>query len=517
MERLCLTFFSDFGIILLFIGGKHTLRYGSRIRWRVGFPQSYPAFVMPPAALLHLCENEFVISERMDLPMEKNSNRLITGKIAPALLSFALPFMAASFLQSVYGAVDLFVVGQYASSSAVSAVSIGSQLMMTVTALVQGISMGGTVQIGHKIGEEDGPGTARAVGNLAFLFAVIAVVMTPVMLLCTNGMVSLMQTPAEAVADARRYVFICCVGLPFIVGYNAVSSIFRGIGDSKTPVYFISIACVVNIALDFLLTGYFKMGAAGAAVATTAAQGVSFLCALFYMVKKGFAFPFHKTDFIPQAKMVKAILSVGIPLAMQDVLVHFSFLAISAIINTLGVIASAAVGVVEKLMGFAFLMPSAFGSAVATMVAQNIGAGKRDRASASMRWGILFSLICGTLVVLVSELAPEVLITIFSKDSAVIAAGAEYIRTYALDCLLVSFVFNINAYLNGTGKSVVCFAHSMVATFLVRIPVTWLMSKITAGSLLAMGLAAPAASVASIVICTVYFAWAKGQAKKQNA
>lgn len=449
--------------------------------------------------------------------MERTSNRLVEGRIAPALLSFALPFMAASFLQSVYGAVDLFVVGQYANAAAVSAVSIGSQLMMTVTALVQGISMGGTVQIGHKIGEEDDLGTARAVGNLAFLFAVIAVIMTPVMLLCTNGMVSAMQTPVEAVADARQYVFICCIGLPFIVGYNAVSSIFRGIGDSKTPVVFISIACVVNIALDFLLVGFFKMGAAGAAVATTAAQGVSFICALIYMMKKGFSFPFHKTDFAPRAGVVKAILSVGVPLAMQDVLVHLSFLAIAAIINTLGVIASAAVGVVEKLMGFAFLMPSAFGSAVATMVAQNIGAGKPERASSSMRWGIFFSLICGTVVVLLSELVPETLISIFTSDPAVIAAGAEYIRTYALDCLLVSFVFNINAYLNGNGKSVICFAHSMVATFLVRIPVTWLMNRLTSGSLLPLGLAAPAASVCSIIICGIYLFWLNRREKQPES
>ncbi len=447
--------------------------------------------------------------------MEKTSNRLVEGRIAPALLSFAMPFMAASFLQSVYGAVDLFVVGRYADAAAVSAVSIGSQLMMTVTALVQGISMGGTVQIGHKIGEQDAPGTARAVGNLAFLFLLLAIIMTPVMLIGTNGMVAAMQTPAEAVADARQYVFICCAGLPFIVGYNGVSGIFRGIGDSKTPVYFITIACIVNIGLDFLLTGYGKMGALGAAVATVAAQGVSFICALFYMARKGFSFPFHWRDFAPHTAEIAAILKVGVPLAMQDLLVNISFLAIAAIINSLGVIASAAVGVVEKIMGFAFLMPGAFSSAVATMAAQNIGAGKRERAVSSMRWGIIFSLICGAVVVLLSQLVPELLISIFSKDTAVIKAGAQYIRTYALDCLLVSFVFNINAYLNGDGKSVVCFAHSMVATFLVRIPVTWLMSRITAGSLAPMGIAAPAASVASIVICAVYFAWQKRRAGRK--
>lgn len=439
--------------------------------------------------------------------MTAKENRLTTGRIAPALLQFALPFMAASFLQAVYGAVDLFVVGQYADSAAVSAVSIGSQLMMTVTALVQGIAMGGTVLIGRRIGENNQPGVARAVGNLTFLFVLIAVCLTPVMLLGTNGMVAVMMTPAEAVEYARQYVFICCAGLPFIVGYNAVSSIYRGLGDSRTPVIFISIACVVNIVLDFLLTGYFGLGAAGAAVATVAAQAVSFICALVHMLRGGFKISMHRTDFSPRKKELTAILQVGVPLALQDVLVNVSFLAISAIINTLGVIASAAVGVVEKLMGFAFLVPGAFSSAVATMAAQNIGAGRDDRARSSMKWGIVFSLICGGVICLLSQLVPDLLVGIFTNDPAVIQSGAEYVRSYSVDCVLVSFVFCMNAYLNARGRSIICFAHSMVATFAVRIPVTWLMSRITTGSLTPMGIAAPAASLVSIVICVLYFGW----------
>lgn len=439
--------------------------------------------------------------------MTTTENRLTTGRIAPALLQFALPFMAASFLQAVYGAVDLFVVGQYADSVAVSAVAIGSQLMMTVTALVQGISMGGTVLIGRRIGENNQPGVAKAVGNLTFLFVVIAVFLTPIMLLGTNGMVAAMMTPVEAVEYARQYVFICCAGMPFIVGYNAVSSIYRGLGDSRTPVIFISIACVVNIVLDFLLTGYFQLGAAGAAVATVAAQVISLVCALIHMLRGGFRVPMHRSDFAPRKKELTAILQVGVPLALQDILVHISFLAIAAIINTLGVIASAAVGVVEKLMGFAFLVPGAFSSAVATMAAQNIGAGRDDRARSSMKWGIVFSLICGGIICLLSQVVPHLLVGIFTGDPAVIQSGIEYVRSYSVDCLLVSFVFCMNAYLNARGRSIVCFAHSMVATFAVRIPVTWLMSQITEGNLLLMGIAAPAASLVSIIICVIYFGW----------
>ena len=441
----------------------------------------------------------------MDNTMEKQDNRLLHGKIAPELLRFALPFMLASFLQSVYGAVDLFVVGRYTGSAAVSAVSIGSQLMLIATILVQGICMGGTVLIGQRVGEENWAGAADAVGNQCVLFAGLALVLTPVMLVANRLLVSLMQTPVEAVADARSYLIICTIGFPFITGYNAVSGIYRGLGDSRTPVYFIAIACAVNVALDFLLVGWFGLGAAGAAWATIAAQGVSFVCGLAHMAKRGLSFPFGRHNFAPKLGDMAWILKVGLPLAMQDVLVHFSFLAIAAIINTLGLVASAAVGVAEKFMGFAFIPSSAFSSAVATMVAQNVGAGQRKRAVDSMKYGIGFSLLCGLLICLVCQVVPETLIGIFSKDGAVIRAGAQYIRTYSIDCVLVSFVFCMNAYFNGNGQAFICFAHSIAVTFLIRIPVTWLMSKISQDSLLPMGFAAPAASLFSVVVCLIYF------------
>ena len=445
--------------------------------------------------------------------MENQDNRLISGKIGAVLLEFALPFMLASFLQSVYGAVDLFVVGRYTGSAAVSAVSIGSQLMQIATFLVQGICMGGTVLIGQRVGEENWTGAADAVGNQCVLFGGLALFLTPVMLLVNKLLVRLMQTPAEAVADARSYLFICSIGFLFITGYNAISGIYRGLGDSKTPVYFIAIACAVNVALDFLLVGWFDLGAAGAAWATIAAQGVSFLCGLIHMWKNGFAFPFTKKNFHPKLADMIWILKVGLPLAMQDVLVHLSFLAISAIINTLGLVASAAVGVAEKFMGFAFIPSSAFSSAVATMVAQNVGAGQRKRAVDSMKYGIGFSLICGVLICLVCQLVPEGLIGIFSKDEAVIRAGAQYIRTYSIDCILVSFVFCMNAYFNGNGQALICFAHSIAATFLIRIPVTWIMSRGSTESLLPMGLAAPAASLFSVAVCLIYFSRQRARRK----
>lgn len=431
-------------------------------------------------------------------------NELLEGKIGSALLKFAAPFLLASFLQALYGAVDLFVVGQYAGSAAVSAVAIGSQVMQTITGIILGISTGGTVLIARRIGENRPEHASRAVGSLTILFALLGCILVPVMLLFHHQAVALMETPVEAISYARTYLFICSCGIPFIVGYNAVSGIFRGIGDSKTPVYFIVIACVVNIIGDFLLAGWLKMGAAGAAIATVSAQMVSFLSFLIYMRTKGLPFAFSYKDLRLDQEDAIFILKVGFPLALQDALVNISFLTITAIVNTLGLVASAAVGIVEKVMGFAFLPAGAFASAVATMSAQNIGAGNLKRARSSYHYGILYALIFGIFVCAFVQFFPEVLPGIFSKDKAVIVAAGKYMRSYTIDCMLVSFVFCTNSYFSGHGRSIISFVHSMIATFGVRIPATYFLSKYATDSLYVMGLAAPAASLVSIIICLFF-------------
>lgn len=462
------------------------------------------------------------IAVRMDiLNMEGNNMdkkiqiySLTEGSISTTILKFAMPFLLSSFLQALYGAADLFVVGQFGNSAGVSAVAIGSQVMQTITGIILGISMGGTVLIGRRIGENNERKAAEAIGNLVSMFLLLAVVLTPLMLLCTDGAVSLMETPREAVSDTRQYLFICSLGIPFIIGYNGVSGIFRGMGNSRTPVYFIALACVINIGADFLFVGGFHMGAAGAAAATSLAQGISFLTALFYLWKKGFPFPFHTTDLKPEGDSVKQILIVGFPLALQDALVNISFLAITAIINTMGLIASAAVGVVEKIIVFAMLPMSSFASATATMTAQNIGAGKPRRAFRSLAGCIGYSLIFGIAFCIYAQFLPETLTGLFTRDAAVRMAAGQYLGAYAIDCILVSFVFCMNSYFSGCGNSMISFVHSMIATFGVRIPVTYLMSKRAANSLYPMGLAAPAASLVSILICFGYFFWKSAKNQK---
>ena len=432
---------------------------------------------------------------------------LTEGSVAPTLVRFALPFMLSSLLQSLYGAADLFVVGQYAGAAAVSGVSIGSQIMSTVTMLILSLSMGGTVLIGNCIGQKDHDGAATAIGTQACLFALFALILTPLMVLGTDFAVQLMQTPPEAIADARSYVLICSFGLVFIIGYNALSGIYRGLGDSRTPVVFVALSTVINILCDFVLVGGLHMGATGAAIATVLAQGISFLAALLWMFRRGFSFPFTRRHLRLNRHAAKRILKVGAPLALQSTSIHLSFLVISAIINTMGLIASAAVGVTEKIMAFAFLPPDAFAAAVAAMTAQNIGAGKPHRALQALKWSILFSLFFGVAVCGFANLFPNVLPAVFTTDGQVIQAAGLYMRTYSMDCILVAFVFSFNNYFSGCGNAVISMIHNMIATFAVRIPVTLIMSRLPEANLLHMGLAAPAASLLSILICAGYFLW----------
>ncbi|MCF0146879.1 MAG: MATE family efflux transporter [Clostridium sp.] len=418
-----------------------------------------------------------------------------------------MPLLFASLLQALYGAADLFVVGQFSDSSAVSAVAIGSQVMQTITGIILGISMGATVLIGKCVGEKNNEGVSKAIGSLSILFIIFALILTPIMLLATDSAISVMHTPIEAVEYTRQYIIICSLGIPFIIGYNAVSAIFRGIGDSRTPVYFVLIACVINIAVDIILVGVFNFGAVGAAIATISAQAISFIIAIIYMWKKGFSFEIKRKHFKLDRESCKYILIVGFPLALQDALVNISFLIITSVINTMGVIASASVGVVEKLIIFAMLPPTAFASAVSAMAAQNIGAGKTKRARKVLYYGIIYSLIFGIIAAVYSQISPEKLTAIFSKDSEVIKVASQYLMSFSIDCIMVSFVFCMNGYFSGQGKSTISLAHSLVATFMFRIPLTYIISKIEGVTLYEIGFAAPISTFVSIIICFGYLAW----------
>ena len=429
---------------------------------------------------------------------------LTQGSVPKVLLQFAVPFLIANVLQALYGGADLFVVGQYDDSASVAAVAIGSQVMQTITGIILGITTGTTVLIAIAIGAKDDRKVAFTIGSSVWLFSIVGVLLTLVMLAFHGQITELMHTPAEAMADTKNYILVCSAGILFIIGYNVVCGILRGLGDSKTPLYFVGLACIINIVLDFILVGYFHWGATGAAIATVTAQGVSFGIALWFLYRHGFHFDFSRKDIRLNRNLSKKILVLGAPIALQDALINVSFLIITVIVNQMGVIASASLGVVEKIIVFAMLPPMAISSAVATMTAQNYGAGLIKRMNKCLASGIGIALVFGVSVCVYSQFLPETLTAFFTKDAAVVAMAAEYLRGYSIDCIIVSFVFCINSYFSGQGNSLFPMIHSLIATFLFRIPLSYWFSQMDSSSLFIMGFAPPISTVVSLLICIWY-------------
>lgn len=446
--------------------------------------------------------------------MDQKETTLTQGRVSVTLLQFALPFLLANLLQALYGAADLLIVGQFASSAGVSAVATGSQVMQTITGIVLGLTTGGTVLIGQYLGAGKSRDITETIGTMATVFGGMAVILTVIMLTLTNSITRIMHTPVEAIEATKQYVFICSIGIPFIIGYNVVSGILRGLGNSKASLRFIAVACFTNILGDLLLVRGFEMGAAGAAIATVFAQGLSFIMGLTYIKKHGLVYGFQKKYFRFKLEKAGKTLKLGMPIAMQDGLINISFLLITAIINAMGLVASASVGVVEKLIVFTMLPTTAFASAIAVMTAQNIGAGKLIRAKRSLYWGIGFSLIFGITCFSFAQIRPDILTGFFTTDPAVIEMASQYLRTYSIDCILVCFVFCMNSFFSGCGHSLFPMFHSLIATFLFRIPISAFLSRMENITLYEIGLAAPTATFVSVIFCMVYLQSGKWKVNK---
>lgn len=439
---------------------------------------------------------------------------LTQGSVPKVLLRFAMPFLIANVLQALYGGADLFVVGQYDDAASVAGVAIGSQVMQTITGIILGLTTGTTILIAMGTGAKDDRKVAATIGTSVYFFTVTGIILTLVMVLFHRPIAALMHTPEEAMADTLHYILICSAGIPFIMGYNVVCGILRGLGDSKSPLYFVGLACIINIGADFLLVGGFGMRAAGAAIATVLSQGISFLTALWFLHRRGFHFEFTRRDIRFHKDLSRRIVTLGAPIALQDALINVSFLIITVIVNQMGVIASASLGVVEKIIIFAMLPPTAMAAAVATMTAQNYGAGLIQRMSRCLYSGIGISLVFGVSVCMYSQFLPETLTGIFTNDPAVIEMAAGYLRGYSIDCVMVSFVFCINSYFSGQGNSWFPMIHSMIATFLFRIPLSYLCGKIDPTDLVLMGYAPPLSTLVSLLICFWYLK--RNKRKLQN-
>lgn len=430
-----------------------------------------------------------------------------TKGIFSAIMSFSLLYLLSVFMQTLYGMADLFIVGQFNGVESTTAVSVGSQVMHMLTVMIVGMAMGTTVFIGKSVGAEDNKATEQAIGNTVVLFAVLSAALTAVLLLAVNPIVALMSTPTEAVSDTVSYLTICFIGIPFITAYNVISSIFRGKGDTKTPMYFVAIACVSNIVLDYLFIGVLHWRAAGAALGTTLSQAISVTVSLIAMVKKDMGISLKKSDFRPKKTIMNEILKVGTPVALQDGFVQVSFLLITLFANLRGLEDAAAVGIVEKIISVLFLVPSAMLSTVSALSAQCIGAGRYGDARKILRYALVLSVSFGVLSVILMQFGAERVIALFTDNDTAVRMGGQYMRGYVWDCILAGIHFCFSGYFCACKKSGISFAHNCVSILLARVPLSYLAAKYVTASLLPMGLAPTVGSCISVVICVIAYRW----------
>lgn len=439
--------------------------------------------------------------------MEKN---LTSGSVFKNIIMFSLPYLLSYFLQTLYGMADLFIVGQFDDVASTTAVSIGSQVMHMLTVMIVGLAMGTTVSIAQAVGAKERKKASQSIGNTVTLFMVVAIVLMVLLLLFVRPIVNIMSTPLEAIDGTVQYLTICFIGIPFITAYNIISSIFRGMGDSKSPMYFIAVACFANIVLDYVFIGACDLGPSGAALGTTVSQAISVIISLIVIIRKH-SIELKKEDFRPQAAVMGKLLSIGVPVAFQDGLIQISFIIITVIANRRGLNDAAAVGIVEKIMSFLFLVPSSMLSTVSALGAQNIGAGKQERAIQTLRYAIMIAVGFELLVSVGIQFGAENIVSLFTDSQTadgrdVIRLGGQYLRGYIWDSVFAGIHFSFSGYFCACGKSGLSFLHNILAIVLVRVPGAYLMSMLFPATLLPMGLATAAGSLLSVCICAIAFA-----------
>lgn len=438
-------------------------------------------------------------------------NNFTQGKILPSLIKFSLPVLLSIFLQTMYGAVDMMIVGWFGTDADVTAVSTGSWIMQALTTIIVGMAMGATIFIGIKIGERREEETGDIIGASIVLFSIISAALLLITEIFSEQIAFIMQSPEQAFEGTVLYIRICAAGFFFITAYNVLSAIFRGIGNSAMPLVTVAIACVINIIGDLVFVGVLGMGVSGAALATIVAQLLSVIFSLIIIKRIGLPFKFGFKNIRFNKKLISRIFSLGFPIAFQDLLVSISFLAITAIINnigkTMGVAVTAGVGVAQKVCGFIMLVPSSYMQSMSAFVSQNVGAHEFKRARKALLYGILTSVAIGIVMFVFTFWRGDLMAGFFAKDKPeAIYYAAEYLKAYAIDCIFVAFLFCFIGYFNGYGKTKFVMWQGLVGAFGVRIPVSFIMSTLEPVSVFGIGLATPCSTIVQIIMCFTYFA-----------
>lgn len=421
------------------------------------------------------------------------------------MASFALPYFLSILMQALYGMADLFIIGQYNGVESITGVSIGSQVMHMITVMVIGLAMGTTVLVGKAVGSRKEKEESKIIGNTISLFAIFSLILTIVLLFFLEDIVSIMSTPKDAVSETINYLRICFLGIPFIVAYNVISSIFRGKGDSKTPMYFVAVACVSNIVLDLIFIGFFEMGAMGAALGTSLSQAISVIVSLIFMVFKDMGIRLSKSDLKPDKNLLKDLLIIGVPISLQDGFIQISFLLIALFANLRGIEDAAAVGIVEKIIGILFLIPSTMLSTVSALSAQYLGGDRYIYARKILKYAIFFCLSFCIVSFLIMQVVAENIVGLFTSDETVKIMGGEYMRGYAFDCVLAGVHFCFSGYFSAWKRSGISFFHNCVSIIFARIPLSYFASVHFEDTLFPMGLAPAVGSLLSVIICLIAY------------
>ena len=444
--------------------------------------------------------------------MSETASDFTEGRILPRLIRFMVPILGALILQAAYGAVDVLVVGWFGSTQGLSGVSTGSSVISLVTFVITALASSITIILGNAIGSGNAKQAGKAVGNAIAFFAIAGIVLTILLAGLARPIARLMQAPEEALQNTVNYIRICGMGIIFIIAYNIISCIMRGLGNSRLPLIFVAIACVANIIGDYVLIAVFHMDESGAAIATVAAQAISVVLSLVILRRQKLPFTLTKDDFIFSGEL-RRFLRIGFPMAAQELMTQISFLALIAFINNLGLEASGGYGVANKIVSFVMLVPSSLVQSMSSFVAQNIGAGRRDRARKTLYTGMGIGVVMGIITFSLSFFFGREISGIFSSDPRVIARSAEYLRGFAPEAIVTSILFSFSGYFSGQGKTLFVMVQSLAQTLLVRLPVAYAMSIQPDASLTMIGIAAPLATCFGIAINLAYFAKSEGKAK----
>ncbi len=443
-------------------------------------------------------------------------NNLTKGDVVKQLIVFAFPFIISNLIQTFYSVADMVIVGKFDGTVCMSGVNIGGQVTMILTNLAVGLSAGATVLIAQSVGAGKTKQMQKIIGTLFSSLTITALIMTVFMLAMHDQILRLIQTPQESFGEASSYLIVTAIGTIFIFGYNALSSIMRGMGDSKRPLYFVAIACVANIVLDLLLVGGFKMGAAGAGIATIISQALSMFLCIIYLIRKKFVFDFKLRSFLIDKIQLREILKLGLPISVQNLTANLSFLVLTTIVNTIGVTASAAVGAVGKYNGFAILPAFAMNAAISTMCAQNLGAGREDRAKKTFLTGMIISCVISYMIFLFTALLPTEILGMFADDNEMVLAGLPYLRAFSFDYLLVPIAFSMNGLFVGAGHTSYSLFSSVLSSIIVRAPMAFILCNVAGLGLFGVGLSVPLATICSILLNLWFYFSGRWRIRKIN-